>query len=499
MTIDPYTFTVDKQNNFIHREQSVSGQQWVKECIALAQEINSYSERNWLLYQDDFYQFSVNFFALLLADKNIVLSQSEQTERLQQAAKFADISIGDRVIAESAESAGGDIGIGESDVDESNLANNYHKNYLKNNQSQPLAHFSRDKDFLAQDSTAVALNINANTTITLFTSGSSGDAKAIKKCWYQLANEVVCLEQLFPDENSCVLSTVTHKHIYGLLFKLIWPVFTDKQIICETIEYPEQIELYSQNLANLLLISSPSYLARTAQQFSAQAMTNIQRVFCSGGALSANIADEIFGKYQQAITEVYGSTETGGIAWRQQSGNVQWQLFPQHQVSLAKDDTLVLKSNFLAKDDCYKTDDRVELNGRFFNLLGRVDRIIKLHEKRLSLDEMEKQLTSLENVNACHCFVLDNLGSKTALVTVIELKNNYLLPSDLIQRKQLISTYKKVLLSVFEPSLLPRKWRFVAQLPFNSQGKLVKTELVDLFKSSNMVNEEVLMSSGINE
>ena len=465
MTIDLYTFPVDKQNNFIHREQSISGQQWAKECIALAQQINSYSEDNWLLYQDDFYQFSVNFFALLLADKNIVLAQSEQAERLQQAAKFADITIGDC----------------ESVTGERNLANQ--------NKSQPLAHFSPNKDFSVQDSTAVELTINANTTITLFTSGSTGDAKAIKKYWYQLANEVECLQQLFPDERSCILSTVTHKHIYGLLFKLIWPVFTDKQIICETIEYPEQIEQYSQNFTKLLLISSPSYLARTAQQFSAQAMTNIQRVFCSGGALSANVADDIFSQYQQAITEVYGSTETGGIAWRRQSKNVQWQLFPQHQVSLAKDDTLVLTSNFLAEGERYKTDDRVELNGRFFNLLGRVDRIIKLHEKRLSLDEIESLLISLENVNACHCFVLDNLDSKTALVAVIELKKHCLLPSDSNQRKQLISTYKKALLSVFEPSLLPRKWRFVAQLPFNSQGKLVKTELVTLFNSTNKVHE----------
>ena len=463
MTIDLYTFPVDKQNNFIQREQSISGKQWAKECIALAQQINSYSEENWLLYQDDFYQFSVNFFALLLADKNIVLAQSEQAERLQQAAKFADICIGERIITDSASG--------------------------NSNQSQPLAHFSPNKDCLVQDSTPIALNINANTTITLFTSGSTGDAKAIKKYWYQLANEVECLQQLFPDEKNCILSTVTHKHIYGLLFKLIWPVFTDKQIICETIEYPEQIEQYSQNFTKLLLISSPSYLARTAQQFSVQAMTNIQRVFCSGGALKTNVADEIFSQYQQAITEVYGSTETGGIAWRQQSNNVQWQLFPQHQVTLADDDTLVLTSNFLAEGERYKTDDRVELNGRFFNLLGRVDRIIKQHEKRLSLDEMEKQLTSLENVNACHCFVLDNVDSKTALVAVIELKKKCSLPSDLMQRKQLISTYKKSLLSVFEPSLLPRKWRFVAQLPFNSQGKLVKTELVNLFNSSNKVHE----------
>ena len=94
MTIDAYTFSMDNQCVFVCGEKNISGQQWAKECLALAQEIKTYSERNWLLYQDDFYLFSQYFFALLLANKNIVLAQSNQFERFNHAAKFADISIG---------------------------------------------------------------------------------------------------------------------------------------------------------------------------------------------------------------------------------------------------------------------------------------------------------------------------------------------------------------------------------------------------------------------
>ena len=40
---------------------------------------------------------------------------------------------------------------------------------------------------------------------------------------------------------------------------------------------------------------------------------------------------------------------------------------------------------------------------------------------------------------------------------------------------------RKYLLDYFEPVLLPRKWRYLDRLPFNSQGKLNKKEIYNLF------------------
>lgn len=449
MTINTYLFPISPKGAFICHDTVISGQQWAQECIALAQEISNYKEQSWLLYHNDFYHYSVQFFALLIAKKNIILAQGNQFERLKQAASLADISIGDCE--------------------------------LKKNANGLIPHF--EMPINQQVNTPLAdLSIDKNTTITLFTSGSSGEAKAINKYWYQLASEVEALQELFPHTKNNVLATVTHKHIYGLLFKLIWPVFTDKNIICQCIEYPEQVELFTQQYSNIVLVSSPSYLARTSNQFSSQAINAIDEIFCSGGALANSTAEDFFQFHQQAITEVYGSTETGGIAWRQQAKSALWQLFPDHHVSLTSQNTLLLQSRFLAKGEYYETDDRVELNGRFFTLLGRVDRIIKLHEKRLSLDEMETKLTSLANVKACRCFVLDDAISKPTLVAVIELPATTLLPKNNIEKKQLVNLLKKALLTTFEASLLPRKWRFVEQLPFNSEGKLVKSELSKLFK-----------------
>lgn len=470
MILDAYTLPLNSHLTFVCGDKEISGQHWAEACIDLAYDISAYPEKNWLLYQDDFYQYSLYFFALLLADKNIVLAQSEQYDRFKQASLYADISIG---------SISGDA-FQNHDVLLPHFQRLVNKPLVKNQEDAKKIELSTDSNAPFEEGLT---SIKPNTMITLFTSGSTGEAKAIKKYWYQLANEVKTLESLFGNasEQSCIVATVTHKHIYGLLFKLLWPVFTHQKIICDTIEYPEQVEEYSQSFTNIRLISSPSYLTRTSEDFSLKVSDSVQQIFCSGGPLSYHVANTFFVSNEQAITEIYGSTETGGIAWRRQSDNEEWLLFPEHQVTLTTDTTLLLSSPFLAENSTYKTDDSVALNGRFFSLLGRVDRIVKLHEKRLSLDEMEQTLNQLAYVSACHCFMLDKSKNKPALVAVIELKHSEEQSNNSTEKKKLVKGCKSALLTVFEPSLLPRKWRFVEQLPFNSQGKLVKAELENLF------------------
>jgi len=77
---------------------------------------------------------------------------------------------------------------------------------------------------------------------------------------------------------------------------------------------------------------------------------------------------------------------------------------------------------------------------------------------------------------------LNTSKSKAGLVAVIQLEQCSTAPESSIQKKQLVNECKKILSLLFEASLLPRKWRFVQQLPFNNQGKLVKKVLVSLFE-----------------
>src|SRR4051812_5978086 len=62
--------------------------------------------------------------------------------------------------------------------------------------------------------------------IDLFTSGSSGAPKRIEKSLAQLESEAGVLEACWGDAigAATTVATVPHHHIYGLLFRLAWPL-----------------------------------------------------------------------------------------------------------------------------------------------------------------------------------------------------------------------------------------------------------------------------------
>src|SRR5690606_13915344 len=94
----------------------------------------------------------------------------------------------------------------------------------------------------------------------------------------------------------------------------------------------------------------------------------------------------------QAPCEILGSTETGGVAWRQQQGDDGWTALPGVDVAL-NDAGLLQVTSPWADAGAQVMGDRAELldAGRF-RLLGRADEIVKLEEKRLSLTEMNARL-----------------------------------------------------------------------------------------------------------
>ncbi len=447
----------EQVTGFLKSDGLVSYHLWFKECLNLAIQIAAYPDKNWLLYEDDFYQFSVYFYALLLAKKNIVLAQSKQVERIREVAGSADIYIGEMHL--EAEHYGLPLFVSSNTTESGQI------------QSQ------------------IENKIDPNQCITFFTSGSTGNAKAIKKYWYQLTNEIKILEQVFGSSKpQWVLSTVTHKHIYGLLFKLLWPVSVKNNIVTETVEYPEQAQHFISKLgSHILFVSSPAYLTRIAQNLCCDELNKTERIFSSGGPLSSQAAQALFELSDTYVTEIYGSTESGGIAWRQQLLNASWQLFPSHQAELSSIGTLMLSSSFLPRGQTLTTDDRVEINGSFFELKGRIDRIIKLHEKRISLDEMESLLSSHQYIQSCHCRVIGDESEVLIALVVLSPEAQNIYNSQ--GKRQTVNYFKRLLLDKFETSVLPRKWRFLSELPYNAQGKLVKSVIEELKISSKISSD----------
>ena len=79
--------------------------------------------------------------------------------------------------------------------------------------------------------------------------------------------------------------------------------------------------------------------------------------------------------------EVYGSSETGGIAWRQQqtAHDEKWTPLPNIKWRIdATEGVLEIRSRHLPDEDWFRTADRaIPVGDDHFMLIGRVDRIVK--------------------------------------------------------------------------------------------------------------------------
>jgi acyl-coenzyme A synthetase/AMP-(fatty) acid ligase len=325
----------------------------------------------------------------------------------------------------------------------------------------------------------------ASATLVLYTSGSSGLPKAVTKSLAQLDAEVALLEQLWGARlaGHTVVATVPHHHIYGLLFRLLWPLAVGRPFDAVTSTEPEILAARLQALEHSVLVSSPAFLSRLTDLVTmGQLRPSPLVTFSSGGPLPAAAALTIAGGWGEAPTEVYGSTETGGIAWRRQSaGDEAWTLLPGVQFEAQADGGHAVRST-QAGADAQIIADRIEkLEDGRFQLRGRLDRIVKVEEKRLSLPEMEAWLEHHPWVREAAATALP-VPARLGAVIVLTPEGMDALQQ---QGEQTVATaLKDHLLSRFDRVLLPRRWRFPPTLPRSERGKVSAADLAGLFAAA---------------
>ena len=322
----------------------------------------------------------------------------------------------------------------------------------------------------------------------LFTSGSTGQPKAIPKSQRQLEAELAVQWSLWQSrwQGARVLATVSHQHIYGLLFRVLLPLCAGVPFASQNLEFPEQLCLWVADHPGepWLLVSSPAFLARLDPQLAA---IGCRLLYSSGGPLPHAAALQSQQLLGSLPIEIYGSSETGGIAWRQaQQTDTPWQPLPGLEVSQDEQGCLRLRSPFLANEDLadekpWLTSDKIALHaGGFFTLLGRLDRIVKLAEKRVSLDEVERRLRALDWVQEAVVLPLEQ-GARQLLGAVLVLSVEGEGQWQRLGGGNFLLALRQELRPWLEPVALPRRVRCVAELPRNSQGKLPYLELKELF------------------
>ena len=444
-------------------DTQVSSQRFCELVCFYTQQLIESKRETWLIYSDNSGLFSIGFIAALLAGKCIVLPSNTQEKTISEMMPYVD----------------GVLSL-QNEFNEVHASEN--KAFLALDDKQELTMATKGWPHSAHQDEIEFGNI------VLFTSGSSGEAKRVNKSVEQLAAEIATLDATFAAEvnskNTTVLATVSHQHIYGLLFKVIWPLVSGRAFYQPLIQYPETLFAKLSMNRSAIIISSPAFLSRLPESHLIGQTVVDGPIFSSGGPLSFAAAKMTHACLSTYPTEVFGSTETGGIGYRQQQTvNASWQAFEGIDItSESQSQRLLIRSPYLESLDWYACDDKVSISSNHqFQLLGRMDRIVKLEEKRVSITAIEERLTQHLSIAESAVVLLQRTRTQLAAVVVLnEAGVDELIAQGKLKFSQSLRRY---LLPHFEAVTLPRRWRFVSEMPLSSQGKRNSETLCELFEN----------------
>lgn len=418
-------------------------QQFREQVAAVQQLLSAQPGQRWLLYEEDSYRFAVALMALLQCGKTPLLAPNGQPGMLH----------------ELEQSCAGRLLIADDCPSSATLSPSF----------QPL-----DLDRLSID---------------IATSGSTGDSRIFSKSLRSFEAELAVHAQMWSGQlaDATVMATVSHQHIYGLLFRVLLPLCCGRPFWRTVHTYPEPLVASIAAMGQpVVIVSSPAHLSRLPAALASEPIRGrVALVLSSGGPLSLAAAQDTAAHFGVTPVEIFGSTETGGVAWRRQTGADQpWQPLPQVTLELVgEDNQLRVQSPFCVDTGGFTMGDVARfLDSGEFVLQGRADRIVKLEEKRLSLSAMEAHLQASPWVKQAKLLLLP--GSRLQLAAVVEVSAE---GAGVLQRegkRALNSLLKNYLLNHYERVLLPRKWRYFERMPLNSQGKLPLSDMRKLFQRS---------------
>lgn len=318
--------------------------------------------------------------------------------------------------------------------------------------------------------------------VELFTSGSTGQPKRVIKPVYCLDNEAALLATRFGERMAgCrLVASVVPQHLYGLTFRIFLPMALGLPLHTEMLWYSEQLAGLSPE-HRYVFISSPAFLKRLDRQLPPPP---VSLVLSAGGVLSWQDALQTADWLRVWPEEIYGSTETGVIAWRYRAADkVAWQALPGITFQ-PEEGFFRLFSPLIPSREGILLDDILQFTepDRFY-LAGRGGRVVKIEEKRVSLSEVEARLITLEGIREAAALVVSRGGRQSvgALLVLDDQARQRWSEGD---RKVQERAWRRALVPWLEAVAIPRYWQVADEIPVNSMNKRIYAQLQELFDES---------------
>lgn len=232
--------------------------------------------------------------------------------------------------------------------------------------------------------------MGASARIGFETSGSTGAPKRIIHQRATLDAEVTEIQQEIVGplrSGARILSSVPPRHIYGFLWTILLPKSAGLQVV--DLHSSAGEALFRTCRPGDVVIGTPFTWERAAST-GRRLPPNVMGVTSAGKANAATWgAAGALGLSR--LVEIYGSTETGGVGWRDGDG-IAFQLSERFALL---GETLRHRT---CESDVPLQDDLSWENDRHFHVTGRRDTIVKVAGVKVSTDEVVRVLCAVDGV-----------------------------------------------------------------------------------------------------
>ncbi len=332
--------------------------------------------------------------------------------------------------------------------------------------------------------------------ITQLTSGSTGTPKIIVRNMQLLELEAAAIyETIKPDDRENLLNagTVPYYHSYGLLFRLLFPLYAGITVWADMITYQEELNTLKDMNRKLIFVANPGFLKRMDDS---KCPCKVSLVLSAGGVLPVHVLKHTLDSLLCPMLEILGSTETGVMAYRfNKTGNECWNTFPDSKIIPVKEDENSDEILCFTSKHCdqfnaelsdgtmvYQTGDIIEMNGKTqFLLHGRKTRTVKIEDNRISLDAVEKALNDCQLIQEAAVVAMESFNREyTAAMAVLSSEGTVIRNS--MTSGRFFMHIRNLLNGTMPAVAIPRSFIFVERLPLSPTGKIDYVRIVQEFK-----------------
>ena len=307
-----------------------------------------------------------------------------------------------------------------------------------------------------------------DSVVVFKTGGTTSRHKEVKKTRENMERESRDIAKELGLEGDLLFMTTTpESHLFGFSFHYILPKVCGFRRSDNRVNYPEDI-----NAENVVLITTPSFL-EALRKFDAQPEVNPKIIITAGSALEHKTFEYAM-SISQRVIEIYGSTETGVIAYRTSPDTKVMKLFSGIKVLEANENYTKFSTEYSAENTVV-LDDRIKIiDENHIEFCCRCGRVLKIQEKRVLSDEMEGFIKECKGIEDAYCFEFQ--GKLAALVIPNEYGKEFLLKNGKL-------TYVKDLKHKIskKSEIVPQKWKFYDEIPRKDNGKINKDEIENIF------------------